>query len=101
VQFAPRFSPRLLDAIERLATHRGPIAEINRQVGAEAERMGLPRPSYQRVRELVHEARELQHGYVSATQLMLEIATLQRSARDYQKLATLPERPRLRNRLAK
>jgi hypothetical protein len=55
--FAPRLSPRLLEAIVRLDDRRVPIAEVCRRVGAEAEHLGLPRPSYQRVRVLVHEAR--------------------------------------------
>ena len=50
MQFAPRYTLRLLDVIERLALERAPIAEINRRVGAEAERLGLARPSYERVR---------------------------------------------------
>lgn len=48
---------RLLDEIERLSRRREPIAEINRLAGAEAARMGLPRPSYEQVRVLVHTAR--------------------------------------------
>jgi hypothetical protein len=54
--FAPRISPRLLEAIVRLDDRSVPIAETCRRVGREAERLGLPRPSYQRVRVLVHEA---------------------------------------------
>ena len=52
-RFAPRLSHRLLDVIERESKRRGPIAEICRCVGAEAERMDLPRPSYEEVRRLV------------------------------------------------
>lgn len=50
---------RLLDEIERLSRLRLPIAEINRRVGRAAWRMSLPRPSYERVRVLVHAARRL------------------------------------------
>jgi hypothetical protein len=50
---------RLLDEIERRAFDRVPIAEINRRVGRAAAEMRLHRPSYQQVRVLVHEAREL------------------------------------------
>jgi hypothetical protein len=57
--FAPRISPRLVEAIVRLDDTRVPIAEINRRVGEEAERLGLRRPSYQRIRELVHESRRI------------------------------------------
>jgi len=53
---------RLLDEIERQSRRRGPIAEINRRVGAAAVRMGLPRPSYQQVRVLVHLARRLRRS---------------------------------------
>ncbi len=56
---APRISHRLLDAIVRLDDRDVPIAETYRRVAAEAERIGLTRPSYQRVRELVHESRNL------------------------------------------
>jgi len=94
-------SPRLLDVVERLAAKNAPIAEINRLVGAEAERLDLPKPSYERVRQLVHEARELQRGYVSAGEILLDVATLRRSPKDYEKLATLPPRPRLRDEYGK
>ena len=59
LEFAPRIPQRLLDEIERQARRRGPIAEINRRVGVAAWRMGLPRPSYEQVRVLVHLARRL------------------------------------------
>lgn len=58
-KFAPRISPRLLEALIRFDDRSVPIAEVNRRVGAEAVRLGLPRPSYQRIRVLVHESRRL------------------------------------------
>ena len=58
--FAPRIAPALVEALVSLDDRRLPIAEINRRLGEEAERLGLRRPSYQRVRELVHEIRRLQ-----------------------------------------
>jgi hypothetical protein len=97
VQFAPRLSPRLLDYIETVSTRRVPIAEINRLVGAEAERLGLPRPSYNRVRELVHEARELRRNHVSAAKILIDVATRTRSPYAYTELATRPPRLRLRD----
>jgi hypothetical protein len=63
---APRISPRLLAALAHLDDTTVPIAEVSRRVGAEAERLGLPRPSYQRLRVLVHELRaerEPEPGY--------------------------------------
>jgi hypothetical protein len=59
LSFAPRIPRRLLDEIERQSQRRVPIAEMNRCVGRAATRMGLPRPSYEQVRVLVHAARRL------------------------------------------
>jgi hypothetical protein len=59
VTIAPRIRPPLLEAIVRLDDRRRPIAETYRQVGVEADRLGLTRPSYQRVRVLVHEVRNM------------------------------------------
>jgi hypothetical protein len=62
LSFAPRIPLRLLDEIERQSQRSVPIAEINRCVGEAAAAMGLCRPSYERVRLLVHEARWLRKG---------------------------------------
>jgi hypothetical protein len=62
VTLAPRISHRLIEAIVRFDDRSRPIAETNRRVGAEAERLGLTRPSYQRIRELVHQARRIRRG---------------------------------------
>lgn len=71
--FAPRISPRLLRALDRLDDPRLRFAEINRRLGAEAERLDLPRPSYQRVRELLHRLRRLRRQ-PSTGRVLLEIA---------------------------
>jgi len=97
VRFASHFSLRLLDEVEVLSDQSLPIAEINRRVGAKAQKLGVTKPSYERVRQLVHEARELRRGYVSALEILVEVAPLQRSPRYAEKLATLPPRPRLRD----
>jgi len=67
--FAPRISPRLVRALDRLDDRRIPIAEVNRRLGAEAERLGLPCPSYQRVRVLIHRLRWLRRGPTTASVL--------------------------------
>jgi hypothetical protein len=59
VTMAPRISGRLIEAIVRFDDTTRPIAETYRRVGAEAVRLGLTRPSYQRIRELVHEVRNM------------------------------------------
>ena len=55
---APRISPALRAALAAIDDGRLPIAEINRRLGSLAEELGQKRPSYQRVRELVHDLRE-------------------------------------------
>ncbi|HEU4449185.1 MAG TPA: hypothetical protein VFR63_04260 [Gaiellaceae bacterium] len=43
--------------MERLHEPPLPIAETSRRVGALAGLLGLPRPSYEQVRRIVHDAR--------------------------------------------
>jgi hypothetical protein len=61
VRSGPRIHPDLVRALMRIDDETVPIAEVCRRLGAEADRRGLTRPSYERVRELVHLARELRH----------------------------------------
>jgi hypothetical protein len=56
---APRIPQRLLEAIVHLDDGRAPIAEIIRLVGTEADRLAITRPSYERIRQLIHESRRL------------------------------------------
>jgi hypothetical protein len=71
--FAPRISPRLLEAIPRLDDPSQPIAEIARRVGAHAERLGHARPSYQRLRVLVHESRRMRRA-PGAGNILIDVA---------------------------
>lgn len=98
MRFASHFSPRLLDEVDRLSEQRIPIAEINRRVGKKAQRLGVTKPSYERVRQLVHEARELQDGYVSALQIFFDFATRPNPSRTINQLNRLTSRPRLRDK---
>jgi len=70
---APRISPRLLDALARFDDEAIPIAETNRRVGRKAEELGLPRPSYERIRELVHQIRRLR-GRPSTASVLVDVA---------------------------
>jgi hypothetical protein len=70
---APRIGPRLLAALVRLDDERVPIAQTCRRLGAEADGLGLTRPSYQRVRVLVHESRRLRRGPTTAS-VLLDVA---------------------------
>jgi hypothetical protein len=62
-------SPRLLETLVRSDDRSVPIAETCRRVGAEADRIGVARPSYERVRLLVHESRRIRRGPSTATVL--------------------------------
>jgi hypothetical protein len=53
VRFATRIEGRLKDMIVRADVERMSIAAIARLAGAEAERLGMTRPSYDAVRRLV------------------------------------------------
>ena len=72
--FAPRLTPRLLDAIVRLDDRDVPIAEVNRRVGGAAWTFGSPRPSYQRVRVLVHIARSIRRRRRSTRRVVADVA---------------------------
>ena len=81
VMAAARISPRLNAVLARVNSETVPIAEVYRRFGAEADRLGLPRPSYERIRVLVHElraAREPEPGY---GEVLLDIALRNRPAR--------------------
>jgi hypothetical protein len=58
VSIAPRYRPSILDAVRALDEPGLPIAELNRRVGAIAEAMELPRPSYVHIRRYVIAERE-------------------------------------------
>ncbi|HXY82068.1 MAG TPA: hypothetical protein VEH55_11920 [Gaiellaceae bacterium] len=72
---SPRIPAELLRAVVRLDDRRLPIAELARRVGAEADRRGRTRPSYERIRQLVHESRALRRRRgPSALQVLAEAA---------------------------
>jgi len=72
----------LLSELARLAREPKPIAEINRELGRRAAALGLVKPSYARVRQLVHELRATaleQAVDPSWPQLLLEVDLRARS----------------------
>jgi hypothetical protein len=73
VRIAPRISLRLLRELERLDDPTVSIAETCRRIGAAADRLGLPRPSYQRLRVLVHEHRRLRERTASTGEVALDV----------------------------
>ena len=66
-------SPGLLETLVRTDGPSVPIAETCRRIGSEAERIGLARPSYERVRLLVHESRRIRRG-PSTAKVLADVA---------------------------
>jgi hypothetical protein len=62
----------VLEALVRLDDRTVPIAETYRRIAAEAERHGYTRPSYQRIRMLVHESRRVRRG-PTTTSVLLDV----------------------------
>ena len=52
-----RFTPELVRLVERLAREDLRAADIHRLLGDRAAELGVPRPSYERTRQLVHDVR--------------------------------------------
>ena len=73
---APRIAQPLLEALPRLDDGKRTIADVHRLLGAEADRRGLTRPSYERVREIVHILREIdprRNRGPSVLRMMMEV----------------------------
>ncbi len=72
---APRIDSRLVALLDRLDDRKRPIAETHRLLGAGAEFLDLPRPSYEQTRVLVHDLRRpMPRRGPNAGQVLLEIA---------------------------
>ena len=54
VSIAPRIPDSLLDELGRNDDDSLPIAELHRRLGKTAARLGVPQPSYERVRQIAH-----------------------------------------------
>ena len=52
-----RFTPELVRLVERLAREDLSAADIHRELGERAAELAVPRPSYERTRQLVYEVR--------------------------------------------
>jgi len=83
VTSSARITQQLLEAIDRLDDEREPIAEIARRVRDEADRLGLTRPGYERLRQLVHASRlaRAERAGPSALRIFLEDSAAQHLTR--------------------
>jgi hypothetical protein len=74
-RLAARIPDRLYKRLLKLDDPSRPIAETYRQLAAEAERMGLTRPSYERIRVLVHQSRRWRRSRgPSTTSVLVDVA---------------------------
>lgn len=93
---APRLTYRLLLALERLDDGKLPFMELTRRVGDEADRLGLPRPSYERIRTLAHELRAIRRRRgPSMAQVFIEAGA---GLRSYESVSNAVYTPRDRRR---
>jgi hypothetical protein len=76
---AVRLSHRQLEELAALDDGRLPMAEVHRRFARAAAARGLPRPSYERTRLLLHELRRLRRQQVRSRDVMLEIVFRQRA----------------------
>lgn len=60
VEIAPRYDPRILEAVRALDDRTQSMAEVSRRIGVMAAQLGLPKPSYVHLRRhiLAHRAAE-------------------------------------------
>ena len=72
---AARIGRSLLAELDRIDDGALSIAEINGRLGAAAERLGSTRPSYERVRALVHEQRRQPRRTLSTLEVVAEVST--------------------------
>lgn len=75
---APRLDPRLLAAIARIDDSSLPIADTYRRCRSVAADLGIPRPSYERVRIHVNEVRRRRERARAARETILAVALHQK-----------------------
>jgi hypothetical protein len=72
--FAPRIPQTLVAYLAVIDDPAVPIAELNRRVGRKAAAIGVPRPSYERIRQLVHDLRRRRLRQALAAWARLQLA---------------------------
>lgn len=79
---ATRIPERLYRALVKLDDGTRSVADITRDLGELAVMIDVPRPSYERVRLLVHEARAVRRGPTTG-EVLLDIAFKARPPSDF------------------
>ena len=73
VPIAPRYDPRIIEAVRALDDPSQPMAETARRVGTAAQRMGLIRPTYPHLRRLIRAERALRDAERAQREAMREL----------------------------
>ena len=71
---APRLDRRLLEAVVRLESPKLSIAELHRRMREPAAQIGVPRPSYECVRLLVHDVRRERERRRANREILIRVA---------------------------
>jgi hypothetical protein len=79
---APRIERRFLKGVAKLDDRSEPIAETYRRTRDLAAQMGVPRPSYERVRLHLHAARRREEERRRTRELILQLAYNTRPANE-------------------
>jgi hypothetical protein len=83
---APRLDRHLLETIVRLDDRTLPIAETYRRSRERAAELDIPRPSYECVRLLIHDARRQRARRREARATLIDVALYKRPVDDLNRL---------------
>jgi hypothetical protein len=77
---APRVERRFLKRVAKLDDRSVPMAETHRRARDLAQQMGIPRPSYERMRQHLHAVRRREEERRRTRELILHLAYNTRAA---------------------
>jgi hypothetical protein len=92
VRAAPPTDIRVVRFVRRFERRATSIADVVRATGVFCERCDIPRPSYESVRVLVHDARDRRERRRAAARLLLEVDLRARPPGDLEHLLDDPRR---------
>jgi len=99
VRAAPPTDIQVVRFVRRFERRATSIADVVRATGVFCERCDIPRPSYESVRVLVHDARDRRERRRAAARLVLEVDLRARPPSDLEHLLNDPRQSaRLRGR---
>jgi hypothetical protein len=87
---APRLDRRLIEAVVRLDNPSTSVAELHRSLREPAAQLGVPRPSYECVRLLVHDARRERERKRANRETLIRVALYRDGPEALHRLETGP-----------